>query len=209
MIIGFNLLIDRSSGTEEVVKEWIEVLRAADAAARWHVHKRRKGAAEEPNINHLLEVAMLVAEATEGKDPNLVIAAFLHDAIEDQEVPRAVIADTFNEDVASLVAEVTDDKTLDKAARKQRQIEDAPKKTIRAKCIKLADKTSNLRAIAHSPSPTWSVKRRLEYITWAQDVAVGLRGANRFFGEALRCGSKGGHHFNLPWLCRVRLIRSV
>jgi (p)ppGpp synthase/HD superfamily hydrolase len=88
---------------------------------------------------------MLVAEATEGKDPNLVIAAFLHDAIEDQEVPRAVIADTFNEDVASLVAEVTDDKTLDKAARKQRQIEDAPKKTIRAKCIKLADKTSNLR----------------------------------------------------------------
>jgi guanosine-3',5'-bis(diphosphate) 3'-pyrophosphohydrolase len=124
-------------------------------------------------------------------------------------VPRAVIADTFNEDVASLVAEVTDDKTLDKAARKQRQIEDAPKKTIRAKCIKLADKTSNLRAIAHSPSPTWSVKRRLEYITWAQDVAVGLRGANRFFGEALRCGSKGGHHFNLPWLCRVRLIRSV
>ena len=95
-------------------------------------------------------------------------------------MPRAVIADTFNEDVASLVAEVTDDKTLDKAARKQRQIEDAPKKTIRAKCIKLADKTSNLRAIAHSPSPTWSVKRRLEYITWAQDVAVGLRGANRF-----------------------------
>ena len=59
------------------MKEWVQVLRAADAAARWHVHQRRKGAAQEPYINHLLEVAMLVAEATEGKDPSLVVAALL------------------------------------------------------------------------------------------------------------------------------------
>ena len=78
-----------------MAKEWIAVLRAADAAARWHVHQRRKGAAEEPYINHLLEVATLVAEATDGKDPDLVIAALLHDAIEDQEVPRGVIAQAF------------------------------------------------------------------------------------------------------------------
>jgi (p)ppGpp synthase/HD superfamily hydrolase len=64
------------------MKEWIAVLKAADAVARWHVHQRRKGAAQEPYINHLLEVAGLVAEATEGKDPDLVIAALLHDAIE-------------------------------------------------------------------------------------------------------------------------------
>jgi guanosine-3',5'-bis(diphosphate) 3'-pyrophosphohydrolase len=68
------------------------VLRAADAVASWHVHQRRKGAAEEPYINHLLDVAML-AEATKGKDPDLVVAAVLHDAIEDQDVPREVIAD--------------------------------------------------------------------------------------------------------------------
>jgi (p)ppGpp synthase/HD superfamily hydrolase len=64
------------------MKEWITVLKAADAAARWHVHQRRKGAAQEPYINHLLEVASLVAEATAGKDPSLVVAALLHDAIE-------------------------------------------------------------------------------------------------------------------------------
>jgi (p)ppGpp synthase/HD superfamily hydrolase len=64
------------------MKDWIMVLKAADAAARWHVHQRRKGAAKEPYINHLLEVATLVAEATEGTDPNLVIVALLHDAIE-------------------------------------------------------------------------------------------------------------------------------
>ena len=64
------------------------VLKAADAAARWHVHQRRKGASAEPYINHLLEVATLVAKATSGNDPDLVIAALLHDAIEDQEICR-------------------------------------------------------------------------------------------------------------------------
>ena len=76
------------------MKEWVAVLKAADAAARWHVHQRRKGKAEEPYINHLLEVASLVAEATDGKDSQLVIAALLHDAIEDQEVPAEIISDT-------------------------------------------------------------------------------------------------------------------
>ena len=94
------------------MKECLQVLKAADAAAKWHVHQRRKGPAEEPYINHLLEVAMLVAEATGGKDINLLIAALLHDAMEDCEVPREMIADTFGEDVASIVEEVTDDKSL-------------------------------------------------------------------------------------------------
>jgi guanosine-3',5'-bis(diphosphate) 3'-pyrophosphohydrolase len=165
------------------MKEWIAVLKAADAAARWHVHQRRKGAAEEPYINHLLEVASLVAEATHAKDPNLVIAALLHDAIEDQEVPREMIADSFGEDVADLVEEVTDDKTLDKHARKRAQVTYAPKKSDRAKLIKLADKTSNVRAITASPPPDWSVKRRLEYIAWAREVVSGLRGANVWLEE--------------------------
>src|SRR3954465_15078575 len=102
--------------------------------------------------------------ATDGRDPNLVIAALLHDAIEDQEVPREMIADSFGEDVAELVEEVTDDKSLDKATRKRKQVESASKKSDRAKLIKLADKTSNLRAITASPSPSWSVQRRLKYV---------------------------------------------
>src|SRR5258707_761464 len=111
----------RAMEGDESMKDWITVLKAADAAARWHVHQRRKGAAKEPYINHLLEVATLVAEATEGKDPNLVIAALLHDAIEDCEVPPELIADTFGTDVADLVAEVTEDKSLSKAERRKFQ----------------------------------------------------------------------------------------
>ena len=105
------------------MKEWVTVLRAADAAARWHVHQRRKGSAQEPYINHLLEVASLVAEATHGKDPDLVIAALLHDAIEDQEVPRELIEREFGKRVAEVVSQVTDDKTLPKENRGLRGIE--------------------------------------------------------------------------------------
>jgi|SRR5262249_33418534 len=157
------------------MKEWLLVLKAADAAARWHVHHRRKGPAEEPYINHLLEVAMLVAEATGGNDTNLVIAALLHDAIEDSEVPRELIAETFGEDVACLVEEVTDDKALPKGMRKQKQVESAPTKSTRAKMLKLADKTSNLRAVASSPASDWSVKRRMGYVQWAKQVAGASR----------------------------------
>lgn len=170
------------------MKSLIMVLKAADAAARWHVHQRRKGAAKEPYINHLLEVATLVAEATAGEDPNLVVAALLHDAIEDCEVPHTLIAEAFGTDVADLVAEVTDDKSLEKSERKERQIDNTHKKTDRAKLLKLADKISNLRALVSSPAPDWSVRRRIEYIEWARKVVQHLRGVNaileRQFDEA-------------------------
>ena len=165
------------------MKEWVSVLRAADAAARWHAHQRRKGIAQEPYINHLLEVASLVTEATGGSDPNLVIAALLHDAVEDQEVPIQIIVREFGKQVADIVIEVTDDKSLPKEERKRKQIETAPKKSEGAKLIKLADKTSNLRTIASSPAAGWSVKRRLEYISWAKNVVSGLRGTSSWLEE--------------------------
>ena len=53
----------------------VAVARALDFAARKHKDQRRKGASAEPYVNHLAEVACLVAEATEGKDAVVVIAA--------------------------------------------------------------------------------------------------------------------------------------
>ncbi len=159
------------------MEPWITVLHAADTAARWHVHQRRKGEAGEPYINHLLEVALLVARATKGQDFNLVIAALLHDAIEDCETPASEIAAAFGEDVAGLVQAVTDDKTLPKAIRKLLQIEHAAHAGRRAQILKLADKTSNLRAMAASPPKGWPLERKRDYVDWARQVVAGLRGA--------------------------------
>jgi (p)ppGpp synthase/HD superfamily hydrolase len=83
------------------------------------------------------------------------------------------------EDVASLVEEVTDDKSLPKEVRKEEQVKTAPTKSSRAKLLKLADKTSNLRSIAASAPSDWSVKRRLEYVRWVRQVASGLRGVSQ------------------------------
>jgi len=131
----------------------VRIMKAADFAAHKHTDQRRKGDASEPYVNHLIEVANLVAESTEGK-PDAVVAALLHDVVEDQGVTIDEIANLFGDSVASLVAEVTDDKLLPKQERKDKQIESAPHKSDIASVIKLADKTSNLRALAKSRTPT-------------------------------------------------------
>jgi (p)ppGpp synthase/HD superfamily hydrolase len=165
------------------MKELVSVMRAANLAAKWHTHQRRKGAAQGPYANHLIEVGSLVTEATSGTDTNAIIAALLHDTIEDQGVTAEMIANEFGKDVADIVLEVTDDKTLPKAERKRKQVESAPKKSREAKLIKLADKTSNLRAVANSPALDWSVERRLEYVEWAKSVVVGVRGTSPWLEE--------------------------
>jgi GTP diphosphokinase / guanosine-3',5'-bis(diphosphate) 3'-diphosphatase len=160
------------------MNDWTLVMKAADAAARWHCGQRRKGAAQEPYVNHLIEVARLVAEATQAQDPALVAAAFLHDAVEDQGVSAEEVAIAFGRDVAVLVLEVTDDKSLPKPERKRLQVVNAPKKSARAALLKLADKTSNLRAVAHSPAEHWPAQRRLDYVSWAREVVAGLPKGN-------------------------------
>jgi HD domain len=168
---------------EDRMGRWVTVQKAAEMAALWHVHQKKKGAAQDPFINHLLAVASLVADATHGTDPDLVIAALLHDAIEHQGIARETIADEFGEDVAHLVEQCTDDKTLDLQERKRKQVEDAPKKSYRAKLIKLADKTDNVRRMGSDPPPDWTIQRRSDYIERAREVVAQLRGTNEWLAR--------------------------
>jgi GTP diphosphokinase / guanosine-3',5'-bis(diphosphate) 3'-diphosphatase len=153
-----------------------KILDAAHQAARWRVEQRRKGEAKEPYVNHLLEVAALVASA--GVSEDVICAALLHDAIEDQKKTRAGIASLFGTAVAGMVWEVTDDKTLDKKERKKLQIEYAPSLSAGAKLVKLADKISNLHSLAASPPVEWPTDQRRAYVKFCRDVVAGLRGAN-------------------------------
>jgi (p)ppGpp synthase/HD superfamily hydrolase len=150
----------------------VRILKAAEFAADAHAHQRRKGEKAEPYLNHLIEVAALVAEATEG-DADAVIAALLHDTIEDTNATAADIESRFGRPIAALVLELTDDKSLTKPERKDQQVAKAPHKSRAASIIKLADKTSNLRAIAASP-PQWPDERKRAYVEWAKDVVAGL-----------------------------------
>ena len=158
--------------------ELVQLAQAADYAARQHIAQRRKGEAAEPYINHLTEVTSLLAEATDGNDVVLLMGGLLHDTLEDTDATYEDLLERFGPEVATLVAEVTDDKSLPKEERKRLQIEKTPAKSRRAKLLKLADKTSNLRSLVRSPPSGWAVERLRDYVVWAEAVVRSCRGLN-------------------------------
>ena len=155
--------------------------RAQRYARHHHEGQLRKGEAAEPYITHVAEVALLV-RALEG-DAIAQSAAWLHDVVEDCSPTLMDVEEEFGAEIAAVVAEVTDDKSLEKEQRKARQVESAATKSDRACLIKWADKTSNLNSIAKSPPP-WSRERKIEYIDWACRVPFRPVGAEEFFNSA-------------------------
>ena len=154
------------------------ILAAAKFASEKHAAQKRKGAAAEPYVNHLIEVAQLIAGCSEQLDANLVMAGLLHDTIEDTATTEEELQQVFGGDIASLVLEVTDDKSLPKEARKELQVKEAPRKSVRAQVIKIADKISNLRSLLTSPPANWNAQRKREYFEWAQRVVDALSSPN-------------------------------
>jgi GTP diphosphokinase / guanosine-3',5'-bis(diphosphate) 3'-diphosphatase len=154
------------------------ILKAVKFAADKHRAQRRKDANASPYINHPIDVAELLVRVGQVTDPDIIVAALLHDTLEDTETTPQEIQNEFGEKVLSLVMEVTDDKSLKKEERKELQVKNAPHKSHGAKQIKIADKISNLLDIVQNPPSEWPLQRRLEYLDWAERVVAGLRGVN-------------------------------
>ena len=150
------------------------VMDAALFAAQKHTGQRRKGEAGEPYLNHLVEVAQLVATSP-AADADVIAAALLHDVVEDTVVSAEEVERSFGPAVAAYVLEVTDDKRLAAEERKRRQIEHASSLSAGASLIKLGDKISNLRGIRSSPPADWSLERKRAYARWAGEVIAGIR----------------------------------
>ena len=152
----------------------LDLIERAERFARvCHSGQCRKGAAKEPYTIHLEEVSSLVRAW--GGSEEAIAAAWLHDTVEDcPPTSHEDLVAEFGDRVANFVAELTDDKSLPKPKRKELQIENASKKTPEAALVKLADKTSNVGAIAKSPPEGWSLARRLQYIAWAEKVVSAL-----------------------------------
>lgn len=175
------------------------ILNALEFAAARHKYQFRKGSDKSPYINHPIQVASHLVREGKEEDPVLITAAILHDVIEDtvngkKEKKKLIeeIRNTFGEDVLSVTLEVTDDKSLAKKERKRQQILHAPKLSERAKKLKLADKTMNVRDVTAHPPEAWPLKRIRKYLDWSEMVAKGLRGVSpeleRKFDESLKSG---------------------
>lgn len=155
-----------------------KVFQALAFAAHKHRDQRRKDEDASPYINHPIALANILVNEGVVTDPVVLCAAILHDTIEDTETTHDELVATFGREIADVVAEVTDDKSLDGSVRKQLQIEHAAHASPRAKLVKLADKTCNLRDLAATPPPEWSDERRREYLSWSKKVIAGVRGTN-------------------------------
>jgi len=155
-----------------------EVLRALVFAAERHRNQRRKDSEKSPYINHPLDVVEILWRVGGVRDGITLVAAALHDTVEDTGTTPEEIEALFGAEVRAAVQEVTDDKSLPKDERKRLQIENAPHKSQRAKVIKLGDKITNVRDILARPPSDWPEQRRREYVVWARAVVAGLRGAN-------------------------------
>ena len=150
------------------------LLRAARFAAEKHRHQRRKDADASPYINHPLEVASVLAVDGGVVEETLLVAALLHDTVEDTETTFSELDEAFGSAVRYLVEEVTDDTSLPKDRRKALQIEHAPFISPAAKLLKIADKICNVRDIAESPPADWSGERKNEYLEWTEKVVPGV-----------------------------------
>jgi len=153
-------------------------VKAVAFAAEKHRNQRRKDADASPYINHPIALANVLANEGGVSDATVLCAAVLHDTIEDTETTENELTTTFGSHVSSVVLEVTDDKSLEKHVRKQRQIEHAPHISTEAKLVKLADKICNLRDILASPPANWSMERKQAYFDWASKVVAGVRGVH-------------------------------
>jgi len=154
------------------------LLEALDFAANRHRDQRRKGIDASPYINHPIRVALLLVDVGGVRERATLMAAVLHDTIEDTNTSAAEIDERFGSEVRSIVEEVTDDKRLPKQQRKELQIEHAPDLSRAAKLIKIADKISNVEDVITAPPKDWSKARRLEYVEWCEAVVAGCVGVN-------------------------------
>lgn len=155
-----------------------DLLCAIQFAAERHRNQRRKDVDASPYINHPIAVAHLLATEGGVSDISVLMAAILHDTIEDTGTTVEELRSLFGAEVAEIVSEVTDDKTLPKQRRKDLQVQLAPQKSHKAALIKIADATCNLRDLVDAPPPKWSLEQRQEYFNWAARVVARLRCEN-------------------------------
>jgi GTP diphosphokinase / guanosine-3',5'-bis(diphosphate) 3'-diphosphatase len=153
------------------------VLEAAAFAAEKHRNQRRKDEEASPYINHPIQLAYILVQA-DIEDPVVLAAALLHDTIEDTNTTLDELEIVFGYEIANIVAECSDDKSLSKVERKQAQVEHAAHISNKAKLVKLADKIANVSDINGAPPAGWSLERKREYYDWAKQVVDRMRGTH-------------------------------
>ncbi|MGP3397580.1 bifunctional GTP diphosphokinase/guanosine-3',5'-bis pyrophosphate 3'-pyrophosphohydrolase [Coxiella burnetii] len=130
--------------------EQVESIRQAYLMA-FSSHRAQKRRTGEPYINHPVAVAGILADLK--MDYQTIMAALLHDVIEDTPVEKKAIAEKFGEEVAELVDGVSKLTQIEFVSRAEAQAESFRKmvlamaRDIRVIIVKLADRLHNMRTL--------------------------------------------------------------
>jgi (p)ppGpp synthase/HD superfamily hydrolase len=180
-----DLLQMRQKGQALSEEEVHRILNATEFAAGRHQNQARRNKEHTPYIVHPLHVAHHLLMTGHIYDADILMAALLHDTIEDTETTLDELRSHFGYKVQHLVDELTDDKQLKKEERKRIQIQKASDISLEAALIMLADKLSNLSDILESPPIGWDEERTTHYFLWAQEVIKNLPPVNPFLLDAV------------------------
>ena len=125
-----------------------DLLEAAAFAARAHAGQTRKDNVT-PYVSHVFRVCLVVREIFGFHDPRMLIAALLHDTIEDTTTDFDDIAKRHGEEIARWVALLTKNKALPEKAREADYCQRLLQGPWQMRACKLADVFDNLIDLAH------------------------------------------------------------
>lgn len=174
-------LEDQSVSETEIYR----ILHAMEFAAKRHETQTRYNVQKTPYIIHPLHVAYHLLTLGHVHDTEILMAALLHDTIEDTQTSLEELRNEFGYRVEKLVQELSDDKSLSQKERKRLQIQNASKKSLEASLIVLADKLSNLSDLLENPPVDWNQDRIMNYFLWAQEVVRHLPPVNPMLSAAI------------------------
>lgn len=147
-------------------------------AVKAHRFQTRK-ADNSSYICHPLEVMDILRKWAKDQNEDVLIAAVLHDTVEDTPVTIEQIREQFGWEVADIVAEVTDDRSLTRQERKRAQLDHIQDKSLAAKLVKMADMLHNLMDLLNNPPANWSDKKIQGYFVWKRAIWLkGIKGIN-------------------------------
>ncbi|MCP9259795.1 Guanosine-3',5'-bis(diphosphate) 3'-pyrophosphohydrolase MESH1 [Dirofilaria immitis] len=143
------------------------IIKAVDLAARRHRQQRRKDAIQTPYVNHPIGVAYILTNEGQITDTATIIAAILHDIVEDTKTTDKEIRETFG-----------DERSRELLVEGKHVIE-------KAKLVQLADKLYNIRDIERCIPFGWTKQNVTEYVLFAKNLLSSIRGIHGPLENAL------------------------
>ncbi len=146
-------------------------------------HKFDKTKNDEPYINHLLEVCHLICTVGKIDDPQILVAAALHDILDKTTTKTEELNVQFGEEAGAIVLELTEGHHLNGQDNYHHLAPGAKQLSVKGRIVKLADKIANVESIILNPPTGWDIKKRIIYLEATERIISTLKGTNEFLEE--------------------------